>query len=135
MYRSLHSIAMAAVLAHIVLGCCCHHTHASHSADGDQVAEHTCPHKHSGVDRPHATPSCDAADHETPRREVCDQRDCFFVRPDDPVSVNVPTLLDTLLPRLLAANCCGQPLAIRHFPIVGIARPVRLHLLKRVLLI
>ncbi|NUQ61924.1 MAG: hypothetical protein HUU20_05525 [Pirellulales bacterium] len=142
MYRLLHSIAMVAVLAHMVFGCCLHHAHGSCGTsfgDASFAAQSAGPH---GLRSPavveHTGCHCHAADclsHENaPEHKGCDERDCVFIKPDDSSSGDLfAPSIDGLFPAPLAAHA-GQSLRVPCQP-VAIPSPLRLHLMNQVLLV
>jgi hypothetical protein len=136
MYRLLHTAAMAAVLAHMVFGCCLHHAHAQRAGSGMSMADHADRLRDHPADAPHAADCCCDRHQESPDHEGCGGRDCFFVKPDDCSSDDLPTASDSGLPPApIAANAGEFPRAVCRQ--AGNLRllPVRLHLVNQVLLV
>ena len=129
MRRTLHRLVLTSFAMHMVFGCCLHHVHAAALGAESVIAETPCPCEH------HEGESGQPAPSRTPCRG-CDGDRCVFTRattsdapevsadPNGVASIrDLPTLLD--LGRTEATD----------LPRGRVATPVRLHLLKQVLLL
>jgi hypothetical protein len=95
MFRSIHTLAMVAVLLHMLLGCCLHHTHAEQSSaccETTALHDHDepCCHGHESDCGTHTSDACCDQDSSAPEHECianrhdhdnseCSDDDCVFV--------------------------------------------------------
>jgi hypothetical protein len=124
-------ITAAAFLLHFAAGCCAHHAHAADSLAVVKTAAKACKHCHH-----HESPAESSPGNSDEPGQPCDEGECVFMTASKIVVARLACT--SLLP--LVANDAGDA----HFPGLASAAidsggtlepPVRLHLLKRVLLI
>lgn len=136
MYRTLHTIAMAAVLAHMVLGCCVHHAHGEHSALGPSAAGREECSRDDSAGRPHAHHDGCGSHEQGSGHEECGGRDCFFVKPDgNNSSDDLIAWVDVAFfdPPAVGGVDLRLPLPLAHGPLFWPG--IRLHLVNQVLLV
>jgi len=136
MGRFVRMLALAAVLAHMTLGCCVHHLHAHAAAGGGgpACARDGCGHDHARGDH-----DGDRPQKRGPAHKGCDHERCSFVRPDvggEPRPAGERQLLARAasLPETTAAASRSTLDGIDPSR-VGCLEPLRLHLKNQILLI
>ena len=133
-------ITAAAVLLHLGLGCCAHHTHASAGNEcvipaslADAAADHGHTHGHD-----HSVPDSNAPECPSDSHDGCHESHCSFlvtgkttIALDTLVTALTPSTLDTVFPQ------AGTSSSTDWVSDTGdhLRLPVRLHLLNQVLLI
>ena len=97
MVHFVRTLELAAVLAHMSLGCCLHHARAQVASSSEASALHAgcCGHEHRGRDH-------SPAPHEkTPSQRCCDHEHCSFVPPE---MTGAPRVTSARQPFALAAS-------------------------------
>ena len=136
MHRFLHTLAMAAVLVHMVCGCCWHHAHAAEHQEEEEEA-----HAHRGsacIGHDHAVQrgSCTHHDESLPHGDGCEEDACDFVRTDRDTSLEFS--LGAHLPAVPASEAIAAFLLNPDAACAALpdpSPPDRLHLVHQALLL
>jgi hypothetical protein len=132
MSRFVRRVALLAVLAHMLLGCCLHHAHVEAAGGGEPMGAAGASHEHCGTCA-HGVP------HEKGRTDhPCNEPACVFVRPDDRSGPELAAPLVVAVwiePFWAGAGPVGHAIDAAGLGSARCSPPVRPHLLKQVLLI
>lgn len=136
MLRVVRILAILALQAHVVLGCCFHHAHATRAGSDSnliQLAGDAC-----GCGTHLEPPSQPPADSDHDPHGHCEQGDCVFLAPGDSSCARLPLpagCLGAILPPIDAPGSVILRLTASGMLLDTFAGYPRLHLVHRVLLI
>lgn len=132
MNRPITILLSLVVLAHALLGCCCHHVHAvemggAAACNGHDHGHHKHGHDHSHSSKGDKCPS-----------KPCDEESCVFIRGDVVNSVALHDSVAICTSFVTIDNLDQESLRIAgcaHLVVDDLRPPTRLHLLHQILLI
>ena len=138
-HRLICNLISAALLAHVLLGCCWHHGHhgSQQSAAAAEVeASHDCCCAESGQEGTHSQEPVGGCGHGD---DGCQGARCVFVSARPGAAAAAPLVqhrdATPVAPTAADISAAHSPLCWAPSPAAGCCRPLRIHLMHQVLLI